>query len=108
MFNDRAEVTRQVSVRGLARGDYILVIDGVTRFADSDSIRVKGSGHVVLQEVATSQVTKAVAAVTETPDNAESAAVAAQQLRAVQEEVEALQRQLGQIGRNKQLWDQYV
>ncbi|EAY29226.1 mucoidy inhibitor MuiA family protein [Microscilla marina] len=51
VFKDRAEVTRQASVEGLAAGEYQMVFDKLPKNIDQNSIQVNGKGNATLTNV---------------------------------------------------------
>lgn len=51
VFCDRAEVTRTIKVDVEGPGEYELRVEGLPACVDTDSVRVNGTGHVVLEEV---------------------------------------------------------
>lgn len=51
VFKDRAEVTRQASIEGLAAGEYQLVFDKLPKNIDQNSVQVNGKGNATLSNV---------------------------------------------------------
>ncbi len=51
VFVDRAEVTRTVNATLAVSGQHRVVLQGVSKFANPDSVRVKGEGPVTILEV---------------------------------------------------------
>lgn len=61
VFADRAEVTRRVEFTAAEQGTCDVVLEGFTDNMNSESIRVKGEGHITILEVAYSANTKVIA-----------------------------------------------
>jgi len=51
VFTDRAEVTREVTLEGLLPGQNIIIVKGVSKQIDRESVRAKGLGDMVLRSV---------------------------------------------------------
>jgi len=51
VFTDRAEVTRRVVLSDLESGQHVIMVKGVSKFIDQNSIRAKGLGKMVLRSV---------------------------------------------------------
>jgi len=51
VFTDRAEVTRRVLLSDLESGQHVIMVKGVSKFIDQNSIRAKGLGKMVLRSV---------------------------------------------------------
>jgi len=51
VFTDRAEVTRRVLLSDLGSGQHSIMVKGVSKFIDQNSVRAKGLGKMVLRSV---------------------------------------------------------
>lgn len=51
VFTDRAEVTREVTLEGLLPGQNIILVKGMSKQIDRESVRAKGLGDMVLRSV---------------------------------------------------------
>jgi len=53
VFTDRAEITREVILKDLSPGQNTILVKGLSRQMDCDSVRAKGYGDMVLRSVST-------------------------------------------------------
>jgi len=94
VFNDRAEVVRTVHATFASPGDFELLIEGLPSSADADSVRVSGTGNVVLREVSFGTHTKLVVPSDEskgTEDGDESVAALRERERALVGEIKGME-----------------
>lgn len=108
VFSDRAEVTRLINLELEAAGDYEVLVEDLPGCVDPDSVRVNGTGHVVLREVSYGVHHKVVARVVATDDNAESAEVLQSSLESLKTEQEALNTRVTEVQRSKSLLKAYT
>ena len=108
VFVDRAEVTRNVKLHFDAPGDYEVEVEGLTSRIDADSVRVNGTGNVVLREVNYAVHHKPVVKVEVTDETAKSPAVIRQERDKLQAEIEVLKTRQGEINRSKELLTRYT
>lgn len=103
VFSDRAEVTRRVRLDFEAAGDFEVIVEGLPSCIDGDSVRVNGTGHVMLREVSYAVHHKPVVAVVATDDTANSPEVLQQTLEALEKDIAALNTRATEIQRSKEL-----
>lgn len=108
VFSDRAEVTRIIKLDIEEAADFEVLVEDLPDCVDQDSVRVNGTGHVVLREVSYGVHHKVVAKVVATDDNAESVEVIQQSLEAMRKEVAALQQRVSEVDRTASLLETYA
>lgn len=108
VFVDRAEVTRLVTVDLEEAGDYEVVVEGLTSCVDADSVRVDGTGHVILREVSFGVHHKPVVDVEQTDHNGNNPEVIRQNLKKLQHEISELQTRVSEVSRSQELLNAYA
>lgn len=109
-FNDRAEVTRELSVEVASAGAYELCVEGLTSRCDPDSIRVKAAEgcKVTINEVAFEIHQKVIADAT--PGSAGPGGVDTKraELKALSQTAAMMGQELGRARDHRKLIDGYV
>ena len=104
VYADRAEVTRGLQLSLDAAGDYEIKVEWLPNCVDTDSIRVDGTGDIVLQEVSYGVHHKpAVAGSEPLPDNAELE----REAEAVAKQLRVLASRMREVESSKELLRRY-
>lgn len=103
VFTDRAEITREVILKDLAPGQNNILIKGLSRQMDSDSVRAKGFGDMVLRSVS-SEVNYPKEEVVDESD----AAVFNEKIRIIKEKIAEHNRALARSAEEFELLEAFV
>ena len=108
VFVDRAEVTRHIVHTFDTPGEYEVEVEGLPSCVDRDSVRVTGTGHIVLNEGSYAVHHKPIVRVEPDESNEQSYELLEQNRADIELEISSLQTRITETERSLSLLDKYV